>query len=351
MAQGIPRDQVFTKPPPAVVVRIGEKAPDGSPIRKNVFRIVESRSDASGTKPFHPDFAAFNNPSHADFARWGSDGKPWDATCPECGGKGQVVNQYNKLGRCKLCEGAGYLLHEDFIRSRSSIRGYLVYSDWGESYDDRFQAWKLPGITPPRGQAACVGIGGKAKRWINGKYEDIPCPGIHCEFQKVKVGEKGFLVQCACKPLIRFNFLLRWPEGSKLPVRPARFVTASKHNLGAFDAFHKQIVDYARAVGIQNPDLTGYPFVMRLNIGKGEVMAEGQNKGQAVQFPSIDIQSECNPTEFFAQQAQRRRALLETYEQDRLTAAPIRALLPGVTEDAEDYEVISTSLVSPRGES
>jgi len=343
--QGIPRDQVFTKPPPAVFVRIGEKAPDGSPIRKNVLRIVESRSDASGTKPFHPDFASFNNATAAEFTRWGSDGKPWDSTCPECKGERNVMNQYNKLARCKTCEGAGYVLHEEFIKSRSSIRGYLVYSDWGESYDDRYQAWKLPGITPPRNQPACVGANGRAQRWIGGKLTDIPCPGINCEFQKNRMGDRGFLAPTPCKPLVRFNFLLRWQEGVKLPVRPARFVTSSKHNVAAFEAFNTQILQYAAALGIARPDLTGYPFVMRLNINKGEVVAEGQTKGQAVQFPAVEIQSDCNPIEFFQNQASKRMALLESYEASRLTAAPARPLLPGVTEDAEDYEVVSSRLV------
>lgn len=347
--QGIPRDQVFTKAPPAVVVRIGEKGADGSPIRKNVFRIVESRSDASGTKPFHPDFAAFNNPSVADYARWGSDGKPWDPTCPECKGAGETVNQYNKLARCKTCEKAKYILHEEFIRSRSSIKGYLVCPDWDQSYDDKYQAWKLPGITPPRNQPACMGIGGRAKRWINGKQEDIVCPGINCEFQKNRMGDRGFLQPTPCKPLIRFDFLIRWPDGSKLPMRPARFVTASKHNLAAFQAFHAQVLAYAAGLGIGRPDLTGYPFVMRLNINKGEVTAEGQSKGQAVQFPAIEIQSDCNPIDFFQSQATRRQALLESYDAARLTA-PVRALLPGVTDEAEDYEVVSTGPIT-RGES
>ena len=340
MAQGIPRDQVFTKPSPAVVVRIGEKAPDGSPIRKNIFCIVESRSNATGTKPRHPDFAAFNNPSAADYKRWGTADAVWDPTCPECKGNGK--NQMGK--RCKTCEGACYVLHEDFIVSRSTIRGNLVYSDWGQSYDDRFQAWQLPGVTSPRNQPACMGIGGSAKRWINGKQEDIPCPGIHCEFQKTKMGDRGFLMPTPCKPLIRFDFLLRWQEGSKLPQRPARFVTASKHNLAAFDAFYRQICAYGAALGIHTPDLTGYPFVMRLNINKGEVTIPGQAKGQAVQFPAVEIQSDCNPIEFFTMQATRRQSLLETYEAARLVAPP-RLLLPGVTEDAEDYEVVSSRLV------
>lgn len=343
--QGIPRDQVFTKAPPAVVVRIGEKAPDGSPIRKDVLRIVESRSDASGTKPFHPDFAAFNHPSSADYVRWGSDGKPWDPTCPECKGGGK-----NNMGkRCALCEGAKYILHEEFIRTRSSIKGYLVFADWEQSYDDKWQAWKLPGITPPRNQPACAGINGCAKRWIKGKLEDIPCPGVNCEFQETRMGDRGFILPCDCKPLVRFDFLLRWQEGSKLPVRPARFVTSSKHNLAAFHAFHTQILQYAAALGIGRPDLTGYPFVLRLNMHKGEVTAKGQTKGQAVKFPAIEIQSDCNPIDFFQGQATRRQALLESYDAARL-AAPIRALLPGVTDEAEDYEVVSTGPVT-RGES
>ena len=90
---------------------------------------------------------------------------------------------------------------------------------------------------------------------------------------------------------------------------------------------------------------------MRININKGEVTAKGEMKGQAVQFPAVDIQSDCNPIEFFMQQATRRQALLASYDQARLTAPPVRALLTGVTDDAEDYEVVSTQLVTPRGES
>lgn len=331
---GIPRDQVYHREPPGVRVRIGQKTPDGSPGRKNIFQIVEAKCGANNLKSPHPDFAAFNFPTSGELKAWQETG--WDSTCPTCKGDGKQNGK-----RCRECEGFGEINHPNFITRRSTIKAVLVYPEWDDNYSDNFLAWKIPGTAPPKGCPACIGGGGRALRWVakqrgaEPEQIEMECPGNRCEFQQLTKNDRGYANPRLCKPAAAFHGLLRWPNGTPLPWRFFRFVTSSNHTVAAFEAFYKQMLNVAGALGIERPDFTGMPVALNLRIQKGEQM------GQATSFPVVDINFDGeSPLAFFQNQAVKKQELHAVYARERL-AIPCRPSAVDAATIEEDHEVLA----------
>lgn len=341
---GIPRDQVYHREPPGVRIRIGQKTPDGSPGRKNVFQIVEAKCGSDNLKAPHPDFASFNFPTAGELKAWSA--LQWDACCPTCKGEGKQNGK-----RCRTCEGFGEVYHPDFIARRATIKACLVYPEWGDNYSDNFLAWKLPGTAPPKGCPACIGGGGRALRWLqktrgaDAEQIEMECPGNRCEYQQLTTNAQGYANPRLCKPVAAFHGLLRWGNGSPMPWRFFRFVTSSNHTVAAFEAFYKQMMNVASALGIRQPDFTGMPVALNLRTQKGEVA------GKPTSFPVVDINFDGeSPIAFFQNQAAKMQELRAIYARDRLALPGPAGMVDAATIE-EDHEIVTPNYMPvDRGE-
>lgn len=228
--------------PVGAVLTVGHKAPSGNPEHTDRFYLVQPQ-EVDGVRAPHPAFAAFNT---ADVAR------------------------------------------------RQVIRGNLVHSTVAECFEYNLRAQNLPGIPahPSRGPH-CIGDGIKAKRWNGEKYIDIDCPNEKCQFRaEVHPGKP-----IPCKPSMRLMFRVRWTEGSPLPPMVVKFTSqawnTTKNLLGMLEHIEKN----AKALGIDNFSLYGFPFMLTLTKKK----RSGDAK-TARSFPVVTATPELDIVTFLRQQ-------------------------------------------------
>lgn len=235
-------------------VSVGRKLPNGNidPGSKDRFWIVMPHEDGSGTRPPHPDFAAFN-------------GAP--------------------------------------AERRKTLYGNLCHATEAELFEYGRRAPKLPApwTNHPDRRPACVGNGVKALRYFGREevegprgglsvlndFREINCPGDACEYSQ---GGKP-----PCKSHFRFWFRVSWPQ-TESGLRPAQVVLASKswNNVAVWRGFFDRIEQFAKDFRLREWSLFGLPIKLTL--------VERTKPSIKARYPTIQLTEDCDLVEFFADQ-------------------------------------------------
>lgn len=226
---------------------VGVKGDRGFPTERDRFHIVWPQEDEGGRRPYHPRFNSFNtaDPKH-----------------------------------------------------RRAVFGVIANAKSAEcfSYNLRCQAPKghpSPGTRRP----FCTGDGVKALRYAGAdaagveSFKEIVCPHAACEFRQ---GEPA-----ACKPHMRFLFMLAWGEKANLPSMLCKFTSGSWNTIAGFVGFFKQIESTAASFGLAPGavNLAGLRFALQLT--------ERSNKLKKSRYPVVTITLLDDIGDFLQQQTRR----------------------------------------------
>lgn len=238
MIEGLkPRDPI------GAVLTVGRKGPSGAPVETDRFFFVLPQ-EVDGVRPLHPAFASFNK---AEAER------------------------------------------------RTVIKGNLIHQTAEEAHELKLKAQILPNHQPhPSRAPACVGCGvGKANRWLDGAYKEVPCPGPRCEFQQPQ-GKRP----APCRPFGRLLFRPRW-DIPGLPTPLTKLTTGSWNTASSILGFFEYIAKQAHSLGVSDYSLYGLPFSITLSKKKRRDDAGGRA------FPVMSIAPEGDILEML--HAQRKR--------------------------------------------
>lgn len=159
---------------------------------------------------------------------------------------------------------------------RRRLRGNLVAHVWYEPAPtagrpgadrwssgccwSRYDAQTLPDHAAAPGLGpTCTGDGATARRWVDGRWQTLPCPGDLCHFRQKELCKRGSTLV----------FQLRWEDGSGLPSAltyieghgPYSFATAQ------WWGFYKGILQQWQALGGHGePPLYGLPIALDLQV-------------------------------------------------------------------------------------
>lgn len=147
---------------------------------------------------------------------------------------------------------------------RQSVRGVLVHSSIEQCFEHALSMQTFPKSyqgprSHPQKLPVCRGNGEQAVRWDGNDFQNISCPGRMCEFQDDNCR--------ACKPLSRFVFSIRWPEGSKfekLSTPLVKFSTGAYGTTANLLGFFEYIDEAAKSLGAHQYSLFGMPFTLTL---------------------------------------------------------------------------------------
>ncbi len=214
---------------------------------------------------------------------------------------------------------------------RTVVRGNLLHASPEGAWEHHRKAQVLKGLEPhPAKGPHCMGDGVRAQRWLNGAYQDIPCPGDRCEFAQPTVLQNGNEGPTPCKPWMRFLFRPRWPDGSSLPTPLMKYTSGAWNTTAHFLGFFEHVLSQAQQLGVERFSLYGLPFVLTLEHKK----RKGETGSRT--FPVVRISTDGDLLDFL--DAQRKRIAA-------LGTAPARAALPApppvptslLDADQQDY--------------
>ncbi len=281
----------------SVVVSNGRKTPGGGVAERDRFHIVEPTENKSKIKPYHPAFAAFNSAP---------------------------------VERRRSIYGILTHLHEDdaFWYERKAqqlpVNFYKTQGWFKNTREDQKT------VAHPNRLPACCGgaadINGKikARRWMGPDPDDfkiIDCPGERCEFA-IKADKKN---KPPCGPSLEFIFQIMWKdEFAHLPSVTARYTSHGWNTLEYFIGFFNEITTAIKALGIEQPVLYGFPFMMSL--------AEKTKPSEGWNWPVVTIAPMISPLDFFYAQTEKRKQLKEM-------AAQIPAVIT-VTEEMVQRPIV-----------
>lgn len=196
--------------PVGAVLTVGTKGPSGAPTHNDRFYFKSPTPDASGGRPEHPEFAAWNK---ADASK------------------------------------------------RLTVRGHLVHSSREECFEYHLRAQVLPGRPGhPNKAPHCVGDGVRATRLslVGQEWQssEIECPNELCEFRQ---GEKK-----ACRPTARLYFSTRWNDDPKIPSMLVKLTTQSWNSIANILGFFDDLDAQRKALGLEGVSLYGLPFMLSL---------------------------------------------------------------------------------------
>lgn len=277
---------------PSVVIATGRKGDKGAPIEKDRFRLAEVNENKQKIRPDHAAFFAFNKaPMEKRRVLYG------------------IITHISEEDALWY-ERSAQQLRVDFYKSIG----------WFKNGRDNQQT-----VAHPNRLRACHGGGpdGKAIRWFGPGPDDfrtIECPGDRCEFSKKLSGEK----KAPCGLSMDFMFQLMWKdEFAGLPSVTARYVSHGMGTLRNFIGFFEEISTAINVLGIKNPVLYGFPFMMSL----GEKTKPSENWI----WPTVTITPMMSPLDFFYAQTERRKQLKE-----------MAAQIPAVVTIREEMEIRPT---------
>lgn len=276
--------------PIGAVLSVGKKNDRGFPVEKDRFHLVLPRESTGEDKVSrrldHPAFADFNA------------GKP---------------------------------------ESRRVIRGNLVHATEAECFEYGLRAQLLRKPAHPNMAPQCTGDGVRALRWIGpgaDNFQEMACPHDLCPYRQ---GENKL-----CKPHMRFLFRLNWREDSRAPRMLAKFTSGSWNTVLNFRGLFDYVARTAAQLGIREPSLFGFPFVLTL--------AEQTSAAKHARFPVVTITpDDVDPVEFFRLQHEARAALSayqpealpDPTQQDlRVRYEDVRQLSRGPAPDIQEAEIV-----------
>lgn len=148
-----------------------------------------------------------------------------------------------------------------------TIKGRIIHMKEADAYSFNLGAFQSPagkGFVNPTDGWWCRGDAKKATRFINGSYQQIPCPGRLCEFQQDKFGPKGDVPHC--KPHLTMIFQLLMDEVWNAPNIIVQFDSQSWNNIAAAEGLFKHIRDTAKPLGYAEGTFPvfGLEFMMNL---------------------------------------------------------------------------------------
>jgi hypothetical protein len=239
-------DGLTAREPIGCCLSIGRKGDRGAPVDNDRFYFVVP-NEVDGVRPLHPAFAAFNNekPEH-----------------------------------------------------RTIIRGHIVHVDVDAAFSYSLKAQVLQGYPPhPAKAPTCIGNGHAAKRWIDGEYQDIPCPNEKCPFRQPTMvnGKSG---PTPCKPFGRLLFRPRWKEGSTLPSLLTKWTTGSWNSVASLHGLFEHVRTQAEQLHLESFSVYGLPFMLTLSRKKRR--GEGGASGRA--FPVVSASVDGDVVEFLYNQ-------------------------------------------------
>lgn len=190
------------------------------------------------------------------------------------------------------------------FKDRQILYGVLVHSTEEEIFEWQRKAPIIRKPMHPYKMPHCVGDGIRARRWSFGEpdeFLDIECLGEQCEFSQGR--------NRACKPWMRFLFLVVWPQAKeKRPSVLCKFTSRSWNTVENFVGFFKYIHKTAKAMHLEDYSLMGYPFSIE------HTFQTKPDKGWRYQV--VKITQSLEPSEFFYAQQKR----LEAIHGQRFTA-------------------------------
>lgn len=170
------------------VLRIGKRGDRGSPVERDRF-YVALPDKVDNVRPLHPDFAI-----------------------------------YNKAAPNK----------------RRNVRARLVHGNLRDAFDLQRFAWGLPNHERPDGQRpTCQGDGERAIRYVEGEFQEIPCPGDLCEFWACK----------ACKQRLKIRFYPVWND-DRLPSPLTDYTSRGEHMETSLYGLFDFVANVAYEVGL-----------------------------------------------------------------------------------------------------
>ena len=218
----------------------------------------------------------------------------------------------------------------------------------------------------PNRRPFCVGNGRVAVRWMGDKpanfetqreggktrkvyvggaeeadnFSEIECPNERCEFRLSDEKKPA-----ACRPWMRLYFRLSWKEGSEMPSLPCVFTSRSWNTVANFygeraadgrvvrSGLFGRLLDVANQLGIENPLLFGYPFVLHV--------AKRTKASEQTRFPVTTPSPMMDAVDFFRSQSQRLEEIGARPKMVALTDASAQD--PGVV--AQGLDAISVPAV------
>lgn len=222
------------------------RVPGGVPVDKDGFWILTERED-EGMRPNHPQF---------DF--------------------------WNKLPP----------------KDRQVLYGVIVHKTEEELFEWNRTAPIIRKPAHPRGRPHCTGDGITALRW---SFEDpndfleIQCPNDRCEFAQGR--------NPACKPWMRFLFLVIWPQAkqSDPPSVLCKFTSRSWNTVLNFVGFFEYAHKTAQDMGLADYSFMGYPFSI--------THTQQTDRQRQTRYQVIKITPAKEPSEFFTLQHQRLKSM------------------------------------------
>ena len=129
-------------------------------------------------------------------------------------------------------------------------------------------------------------------------FVEMQCLGNRCEFAQ---GQPP-----PCRPWMRVVFLLtHWGNGQSLPGVLAKFTSGGWQTYQNFLGFFEQIQTAAQQIGIENPNLTGYPLTLHhLYKTKPE---------KRIKYQVIEVYPRKSPYEFLAEQTKLIKSIRSEY--------------------------------------
>lgn len=186
------------------------------------------------------------------------------------------------------------------VEQRTVIRGNIVHSRVEDAFQHSLKAQVLDGYPPhPSKAPTCIGDSVHAKRWIDGAYKDIPCPGSLCPFRQPTVRPNGKPGPTPCKPFSRLLFRPRWKEGSTLPSLLCKWTTGSWFTSSGLLGMFEHVRAQAEQLHVENFSVYGLPFVLTLGRKKRKDGQDGRS------FPVVSASVDGDVIDFLLNQKRR----------------------------------------------
>lgn len=163
-----------------------------------------------------------------------------------------------------------------------TLIGRIIHMKESDAYSFYLGAFQSPsgrGLQNPNDGWWCRGDAKKATRFVNGKYQQIPCPGRLCEFQQDKFGPKGDVPHC--KPHLTMIFQLLLAPEWNTPNIIVQFDSQSWNNIAAAEGLFKHVRDTAKPLGYAEGTFPVFGLEFMMNLKE-------RRKGQR-KFPEVSI--------------------------------------------------------------
>lgn len=229
-----------------VALTVGVKGDRGFPVERDRFHLVWPQEDESGKRIGHPRFAPYNRAE---------------------------------------------------AKHRRSIYGVLVHATVSECFEYSLRAQSPKGQpSPPSRRPFCTGDGVSATRFTGVRndvevFDSIACPHNECQFRKTD--------PAACKPHMRFMFMLAWGDRADLPSMLCKYTSNAWNTTREFVGFFDQITGIGRAFGLpaNSINLAGLRFVLQLT--------ERSNRVRKSRYPVVTITPIDDIADFLLRQSER----------------------------------------------